>query len=138
MSISRSQVACKHPLGPHGPQLLVLCHVSYGFLSLLPLAWSPSLLVGEEIESQKVGTVHLCSTFTSTNLDVMQHGTMSRETSFCCVLSFFAPSSPLCLIRKSGSKELKNPPAMQETWVRSLGWKDPLEKEKDTHSSILA
>ena len=28
--------------------------------------------------------------------------------------------------------------AMQETWVRSLGWKDPLEKEMATHSSILA
>ena len=25
---------------------------------------------------------------------------------------------------------IKNPPAMQETWVRSLGWKDPLEREK--------
>ena len=33
---------------------------------------------------------------------------------------------------------VKNPPAMQETWVRSLGWKDPLEKEIATHSSILA
>ena len=32
----------------------------------------------------------------------------------------------------------KNPPAMQETWVRSLGWEDPLEKGKSTHSSILA
>ena len=32
----------------------------------------------------------------------------------------------------------KNPPAMQETWVLSLGWEDPLEKEKATHSSILA
>ena len=32
----------------------------------------------------------------------------------------------------------KNPPAMQETWVRSLGWEDPLEKEKATHSSMLA
>ena len=29
-------------------------------------------------------------------------------------------------------------PAMQETWVQSLGWADPLEKEKATHSSILA
>ena len=29
-------------------------------------------------------------------------------------------------------------PAMQETWVRSLGWEDPLEKEMVTHSSILA
>ena len=33
---------------------------------------------------------------------------------------------------------VKNPPAMQETWVRTLGWEDPLEKEKATHSSILA
>ena len=31
----------------------------------------------------------------------------------------------------------KNPPAMQETWVRSLGWKDPLEKGMATHSGIL-
>ena len=33
---------------------------------------------------------------------------------------------------------LKNPPAKQETWVRSLGQEDPLEKEMETHSSILA
>ena len=33
---------------------------------------------------------------------------------------------------------VKNPPAMRETWVRSLGWKDPLKKGKVTHSSILA
>ena len=33
---------------------------------------------------------------------------------------------------------IKSPPAVQETWVRSLGWEDPLEKEMPTHSSILA
>ena len=33
---------------------------------------------------------------------------------------------------------LKNLPAIQETWARSLGWKDPLEKEIATHSIILA
>ena len=33
---------------------------------------------------------------------------------------------------------VKNPPAMQETRVRFLGWEDPLEKGKATHSSILA
>ena len=33
---------------------------------------------------------------------------------------------------------VKNPPAMQETWVRFLGWEDPLEKEMATHSNILA
>ena len=33
---------------------------------------------------------------------------------------------------------VKNLPTMQETWVQSLGWEDPLEKEKATHSSVLA
>ena len=33
---------------------------------------------------------------------------------------------------------VKNPPAMWEIWVRSLGWEDSLEKGKATHSSILA
>ena len=33
---------------------------------------------------------------------------------------------------------VKNPPAMQEIRVQSLGWEDPLEKEMTTHSSILA
>ena len=33
---------------------------------------------------------------------------------------------------------VKRLPAMQETWVRSLDWEDPLEKGNATHSSILA
>ena len=33
---------------------------------------------------------------------------------------------------------VKNPPAMWETWVRSLGWEGPLEKGMAHHSSILA
>ena len=33
---------------------------------------------------------------------------------------------------------VKNLPAVRETWVRSLGWEDPLEKGKATHSRILA
>ena len=33
---------------------------------------------------------------------------------------------------------IKNLPTMQETWIRSLGWEDPLEKGMATHSSILA
>ena len=32
---------------------------------------------------------------------------------------------------------VKNLPAMQETWVQSLDWEDPLEKEMATHSTIL-
>ena len=37
-----------------------------------------------------------------------------------------------------GGSDVKNPPAMQETWVRSLGWEDPLEEGMATHSSTLA
>ena len=37
-----------------------------------------------------------------------------------------------------GDSVVKNPPAKQETWVQSLCWEDPLEKEMATHSSILA
>ena len=43
------------------------------------------------------------------------------------------------LIRASlVAQMVKHLPAMRETWVRSLGWKDPLEKEMATHASILA
>ena len=37
-----------------------------------------------------------------------------------------------------GGSVVKNLPAKQETWVQSLGWKDPLEKEMAVHSIILA
>ena len=40
--------------------------------------------------------------------------------------------------RASLAQLVKNPPAMWETWVWSLGWEDPLEKGKATHSSVLA
>ena len=33
---------------------------------------------------------------------------------------------------------VKTPPAMQETWVQSLGWEDTMEKGRATHTSILA
>ena len=37
-----------------------------------------------------------------------------------------------------GAQRAKRLPAMQDTWVRSLGWEDPLEEEMATHSSTLA
>ena len=48
---------------------------------------------------------------------------------------------PISHSRKSASllaQMVKNPPAMPETWVLSLGWEGPLGKEMATHSSILA
>ena len=35
------------------------------------------------------------------------------------------------------AQTVKNLPAVQETWVQSLGWEDPLEKQMETHSGIL-
>ena len=37
-----------------------------------------------------------------------------------------------------GGSVVENPPEMQETWVQSLGWEDPLEKEMATHACIPA
>ena len=45
----------------------------------------------------------------------------------------------VCLVLASlVAQKVKNPPAMQETWVGSLGWEDPLEKGMATHFSVLA
>ena len=41
-------------------------------------------------------------------------------------------------LNKTAAQLVKNPPAMCETWVQSLGWEEPLEKGKLTHSSIQA
>ena len=52
---------------------------------------------------------------------------------------FYKAYSLLTEIRASLVAQLvKNPPAMWETWVQSLGWEDLLEKGMDTYSSILA
>ena len=56
------------------------------------------------------------------------------------IASSICPSSESFLIYRgfSGAQLVKNPPAMQETWVQSLVWEDPREKGMTTHSSILA
>ena len=56
---------------------------------------------------------------------------------FFCILACLRVC--LCPPRASlVAQTVKSLPAMQETWVQSLGWEDPLEKEMATHSSILA
>ena len=59
-----------------------------------------------------------------------------------CVCGNVVPRSECFTVCNLGAslvaQLVKNPPAMQETWVQSLGWEDPLEKGKATHSSILA
>ena len=52
---------------------------------------------------------------------------------FCSLCSFSE-----CLGFSGGSDSKKNLPAIQETWVQSLGWEEPLEEGMASHSSILA
>ena len=55
------------------------------------------------------------------------------ESSLWFILKLFA------LLKASlVAQMVKNPPVMQDTWVQSLGWEDPLEQGMATHSSILA
>ena len=53
-------------------------------------------------------------------------------------LFFFLMCVYVCTRVSLVAQMVKHLPAMQETWVHSLGWEDLLEKEMATHSSILA
>ena len=54
-----------------------------------------------------------------------------------CPLPAFLMPSPIILEGFPDDLVVKNPPAKQETWIWSLGWEDPLEKEMATHYNIL-
>ena len=62
----------------------------------------------------------------------ISHRINSKIQSICTVWYFI-----LCEVASLVTQMVKNRPAMQETWVQSLGQKDPLEKGMTTHSSIL-
>ena len=55
-----------------------------------------------------------------------------------CVRYLFGDLGQVTSFLPASLSSVKNLPAMQETWVPSLGWEDPLEKGVATHSSILA
>ena len=56
---------------------------------------------------------------------------------FFCDYGSLGKGSKCFIFHGQGFQLVKSPPAMWETWVRSLGQEDPLEKGKTTHSSIL-
>ena len=81
-------------------------------------------------------TLHVCSV-TSDSMDCSSLGSSVHGITLARILEWVAIS----FSRGSGfpgSSALQRLPAMRETWVWSLGQEDPLEKEMETHSSILA
>ena len=54
------------------------------------------------------------------------------------ILGLLTGGTPKPCLASLLAQLVKNPPVMQETWLQSLRWEDPLGKEKATHSSILA
>ena len=82
-----------------------------------------------------MATITICSDFGAPKI---KSATVSTVSPSICHLklavSFLGQILEIYLV----AQVVKNLPAMQETWVQSLGWEDPLEKEKATHSRILA
>ena len=74
----------------------------------------------------------LGSSFSQYLLVSMPHNVQAPPQNLGRVREGEVNSNPL------SGKAVKNLPAMRETWVQSLGWEDPLDKGKATHSSILA
>ena len=68
-----------------------------------------------------------------------EYGETEEQILFSQMLSFSVTEVLLSSLGASlVAQRVKHLPAMQETWVRFLGWEDPLEKEIATHSSTLA
>ena len=65
---------------------------------------------------------------------------MDLHKFFSCSIKAIKPEDIFTYREKTSlvAQSVKNLPTVQESWVQSLGWKDPLEKEMATHSSILA
>ena len=74
------------------------------------------------------------------SLPFQQRQLLISNTSLSAFQMFFSLNGPIDFLLWTSliAQLVKNLPAMQETWVWFLGWKDPLEKEVETHSSILA
>ena len=65
----------------------------------------------------------------------LRAGCLCAQTTKICTL---AGEQPEKTCSRYMAQLVKNPPAMWETWVQSLGWEDPLEKGEADHSNILA
>ena len=78
--------------------------------------------------------VHLSHPYTT----IGKTTALSRQTFVGRVMSLVFNMLSRLALASLVAQTIKRLPAMQETWVRSLGQEDPLEKEMATHSSVLA
>ena len=78
------------------------------------------------------------SNFTSVHYDRKISGQLRSQRKYSCSFMQIFIEHLLCIWEAAVAQRVKCLPAMQETWVRSLGREDPLEKEMATHSSTLA
>ena len=123
-------------------------HVSPLFLCFLPVqvtteCWVefPELTVGSHSLSILYLVVSVCPSQSpnSSHPPPSCLCVQSLVLSLCASISALEIGLSVSFSRASLVIQLvKNPPAMRETWVWSLGWEDPLEKGKATHSTILA
>ena len=104
----------------------------------------PSLLVSRPLleDLQHGGRGRMCSSQSVFTLGLTAHISHHRRPTWA-LAEWGSPWNLvvyliLDFLWACGGSEVKNLPAMQETWVRSLGREDPLEKGVATHSSILA
>ena len=92
---------------------------------------------GHELTHLTICVLHLSEVVNRELPDVQAgfrkgRGTRDQITNICWIIE------KACSWASLMAQLVKNPPAVQETWVQSLGWEDPLGRGKATHSSILA
>ena len=93
----------------------------------------------ENIQCQQLISLHLLSeAYITVQINTHAHTHTHTQTHITCNTVY--KNFYLILLHKWASlvsQMVKNLSAMQETWVQSLGWEDPLEEGMATHSSIL-
>ena len=87
--------------------------------------------LGLKLDLAKVGRIWILRAENRKDT-LSRHGKNSEKKGKSCLGGRFRGRASLL------AQWVKNPPAVWETWIRSLGWENPLKKAKATHSSILA
>ena len=96
----------------------------------------PDLHVSVQEPWQRHGSAVACCRFGGTECSSVCMGTL-KEVSIIFITFTIVWTQVNNMGASLVAQRLKHLPAMQETWVQSLGQEDPLEKEMATHSSIL-